>query len=37
MAVSFHFLQGGGVNKVDRFNKLAVESLEVWLPVKIVN
>jgi hypothetical protein len=37
VVVNFHSLYGGGVNRVNRFNKLTVESLEALLLVKIVN
>ena len=37
VAVSFHFLQGGGVGKVNGFNKFAVELLEASLSAKTVN
>ena len=37
MVVSFRFLQGGGVDKIDGFNKLAVELLEALLLAKTVN
>jgi hypothetical protein len=37
VVVSFRFLQGGGVDRVDGFNKLAVELLEALLLVEIVN